>query len=294
MFSSADPPYCESFMMNYSGPDQSPFKIELPFTFLFYNIIASRPAVAVGLLLISGLAILFNVVVIVWRCSSNRNPHSILIINLALSDILLSLGRILIVAVMKLRKKWCAYVSILTARLCWTSNVIAQAAIFLFAMLYVMIIVLGFMQIVGCCGRRISAGKRSLSILLVLEWLMSFAVSMYWTLRSHSYNQLLHGSRNISMTYTTCGAYFELADFSESRRLSRVFTDSLYFAIAIAMAALYIATVVFVCRKLRDNRQIRNQLRGNKADDCNISSYNSTVAVYVIECLSDGQLQKSS
>ena len=257
--SSTDPSYCEIFKMRLndsSGREPTPFEIELRLSFLFYNIIASRPGVAVGLLLISGLAILFNVAVIVWRCSSNRSPHSILVINLALSDTLLSLGSILIVVVMKGRKKWCAYISILMARLCWTSRVIANAAIFLWAMLYVTIILLGFMQIVGCCGRRISAGKRSLSILLVVEWLISFALSVCIILKSYTYNQLLHESHNISMSFARCGAYLLLGEHFS--RLELVI-NSFYFVIAIAMASFYIATVIFVCRKLRGSRQIRNQ-----------------------------------
>ena len=259
--SSTDPSYCGIFKMRLndsSGTEPTPFEMELRLSFLFYNIIASRPGVAVGLLLISGLAILFNVAVIVWRCSSNRSPHSILVINLALSDILLSLGRILLVAVMKRRKNWCAYVSLLMARLCWTSRVIANAAIFLWAMLYVTIIFLGFMQIVGCCGRRISAGKRSLGILLVVEWLISFALSTSGELHSYTYNQLLHESHNISIGLAKCGTFFQFGEYP-SHRLGQVITDSSYFFVAIAMTSFYIATVVFVCRKLRDNRQIRNQ-----------------------------------
>ena len=258
MFSSTDL-YCESFMqINDSESGSTALEIELRLTFIFYEVITSRPGVAVGLLLISGLAILFNVVVIVWRCSSNRSPHSILVINLALSDVFLSLGRILIVAVMKRRKNWCAYVSILMAHLCWTSRVIATASLSLWTMLYVTIIFLGFMQIVGCCGRRIVAGKRSLSILLVLEWLVSFALSMYCPLKSYTYNQFLHKSHNISMSFARCGTYFLLGENSSESRLEQVI-NSFYFVIAIAMASFYIATVIFVYRKLRGNRQIRNQ-----------------------------------
>ena len=229
MFSSTEPSYCDGFKVqaNDSETDPSPFEIERRFTFIFYNVIASRPAVAVGLLLISSLAILFNVVAIVWRCSSNRSPHSILVINLALSDTLLSLGRILLVAVMKRRKKWCAYVSIFTARLCWTSRVIAKASLSLSTMLYVMIIVLGFMQIVGCCGRRISAGKRSLSILLVLEWLISFALSTYGALHSYSYKQLFYESHNISMNLAKCGTFFEFGEYP-AHRWYQVISDSFF------------------------------------------------------------------
>ena len=83
---------------------------------------------------------------------------------------------------------------------------------------------------------------------------------MIRTLQRQTYNQFLHKRHNISMNAANCGTFIELGDYN-SLLYQQVIVNCLYFIIAVAVASFYVTTVIFVCRKLRNNKKSRNQKR---------------------------------
>ena len=193
---------CEGRSVNFSAQTNEQKTI----TFFSYLIYTSTAATwkTVTLAVLSVLALVLNSIVIAWRCRrrNRRTNHSILAINLALSDILIAVTSCLRIAATMAANSWCQTGNtLLSAWLCDVAFLIGTAAsetsvIFIFT-----IALFGFKEIVGCCGKTRETSKCTVLSVIVIEWITAIALTIGLHHPGPTWNT------NHSVNWINCGMF---------------------------------------------------------------------------------------
>ena len=158
--------------------------------------------VYVSMWIVSVLVILFSASVIVWRCRKRTySSQSVLIINLAVSDALMGLGRILRVETFRMAHIWCTSASNSIFKLCYVTSMVSNIPIAMMCILFLAIPFYGIEKV--CCIRRKQTVRRFLYGLMAVGWIFSVSVWISELPKEFKRRAIL----NFTIDWTHCAAY---------------------------------------------------------------------------------------
>ena len=232
---------CEGRSVNVSAQTNE----QKTLTFFSYLIYTSTAATwkTVTLAVLSVLALVLNSIVIAWRCRgrNRRTNHSILAINLALSDILIAVTSCLRIAATMTANSWCQTGNMLSAWLCDVAFHIGDAASITSVTFLFTIALFGFKEIVGYCGKRRETSKCTVLSVVVLQW----TIAIVSTFGLH--HPGLTWNKNHSVNWMNCGMFVVLP--YNKIQVKTGFVKTLGSLLIIFVGAFLYFRILFVARK---------------------------------------------
>ena len=192
--------HCGSTDINVSEPTRSNYRFF--YSHLSYTCTMSTP-VYVSMWIVSVLVILLSVSVIVWRCRKRTySSQSVLIINLAVSDALMGLGRILRVKTFRMAHIWCTSASNSIIHLCYVTSMVSNIPITMMIVLFLAIPLCGMEEV--CCITQKQTVRRFLYCLIAVGWIISVLV---WVTSNWPKEFKTRATLNFTIDWTHCAGY---------------------------------------------------------------------------------------
>ncbi|XP_065843515.1 uncharacterized protein [Oscarella lobularis] len=227
-----------------------------------------RPGIEESLWTLAILAAFFNALVIAARCKTSHyrtSSLSVLLINMAASDLVLAIGKVLFLANARLVVHWCDEATTTMKRLCYVSYVFSNISSAMTALLSMTIASIGFKEIVGCfCCRdsfRNTSNRRPIAVILSVNWLLSITYATLMTITNRRDVTLIEIGGRSFLDWHVCWAN-DMAPSAHRFSFYRdIVTIVCYFFVVIAVTCLYttIVSVVYYTRKAKET-QFRSRL----------------------------------
>ena len=212
------------------------------------------PGVELALWILLSLAVVCNFGVIIVRCKCWRgkyygetSPVSILLVNLAVSDILMASGKIAFLIIMKLSNAWCQEATKTITHLCFSAFTLSLISSAMSEFIILTIAALGYKQIAGChsaCTR-----KRTIAAVLFLVWTSAIVIPIVIgtdkILRKFTLTTGIEFESQI-INWRRCWAY-DVFPHNSAERYEDWISLSLYGAVTVAIGVLLTATVTATC-----------------------------------------------
>ncbi|XP_065829625.1 uncharacterized protein [Oscarella lobularis] len=228
---------CFNYTLNVSFENSN--NSRLFFSYLRYCT-TNEPWVKLTLWIVSGLAIICNVGVIIWRVNRSRVTNlSIVIINLAISDCLVAVSHLIYLSALLTIGDWLDEPSLLTASLCSVSSATYRFSSRLTGSVCATIAALGLKEL--CCYKR--STKRSFVIgILIAEWVIG--VVLTGATAKYFRDELTWSSsvRNRTMNWIMCWSHDAIGQGKSIAVLST------FVAFTGLIAVSYLGVIVLLCR----------------------------------------------
>ena len=211
----------------------------------------ARPGVELALWILVSMGVLCNIGVIVFRYWKHKtscreiSPMSILLINLAFSDLLIAVGKIFFLVTIRIAKNCCQVTTKTMRKMCFVAFELSTIGGGTTTAILLVFAAYGYVQIIGCCNtiRRIS--MKTTVVVLLLVWAIGIAQGIPVISGMHV---TIKTKRREILDWHICWAYdtFPRSAFNRYRDFVSV---SGYILATTTVGILYTATVAFTyCR----------------------------------------------
>ena len=130
------------------------------------------------------------------------SSQSVLILNLAVSDALMGLGRILRVETFRMAHIWCTSASNSIIHLCYVTSMVSSIPLAMMCILFLAIPLYGIEKV--CCIRRKQTVRRFLYGLMAVMWIISVLV---WVTSNWPKDFKTRATLNFTIDWTHCAGY---------------------------------------------------------------------------------------
>ena len=247
--------------------NDSNVSVEVMYSKFKYEIITS-PGVELSLWIILSLAVVFNIGVLIFRCQcwkrkrcGQMSPVSILLIALATSDLLLAIGKLLFLFMVRIAKNWCQEATKTMRHMCLVSFFASIIFSEITVLTFLVIAVMGCMQIVGCCVRTMTT--KTAALVVLFEWVvavMQVLTSFFGFNHSNFTSIATKLEERDLIDWHICWAYDTVPD-TPAKTIRDALLVSWYSLITLAVGIFFsVAVVASYCRKDRRFLQSNSQI----------------------------------
>eukprot|EP00118_Oscarella_pearsei_P019083 m.199858 g.199858 ORF g.199858 m.199858 type:complete len:419 (+) comp39580_c0_seq4:590-1846(+) len=214
------------------------------------------------------LAVISNVGVIIhrgrWRGKRGGKDRqmtslSILLINLAASDLFIAIGKILFLAAVQTTNSWCEEATEGTKRLCFGAFLFSTVACSMTMLMVVTVAALFFKELVGCCKQPRNTSRLTIGVIVLVDWILSIVYFVFHRAFSFSEDVTLPGGTKIN-NWHNCWAYDTAADSALHRIRDLVSISFILFG-CFMVGLLFLASLASVYYKnIKWTSQFRSRI----------------------------------